>query len=89
MWGATSTGQLAARVIAIEEEGLGLPVPLWNGESIDDTLPIIDAILPSEPKRVHNLELLKNNASGSFEVRVTRYSELDGSICKLVQDYPI
>lgn len=89
MWGATSIGQLSARLIAIEEEGLGLPVPKWNGENEDATLPVTDSIMPSEEKRVHNLELMKNTTTNCFEVRVTRFCEADGHLRKTVQDYPI
>ncbi|KAK5715924.1 hypothetical protein LTR15_009749 [Elasticomyces elasticus] len=67
MWGATSTAQLAARLIAIEEEGLSLPAPAWDGSSPTNASPVRDDILPPEHSRVHNLELLQNKTTGGYE----------------------
>ncbi|KAK5125987.1 hypothetical protein LTR85_011342 [Meristemomyces frigidus] len=89
MWGATSTAQISARIIAVEEEGLGLPLPQWDGSSFDDTTPVSDSVLPAETERVQNLEILNNNNTGRYEVRVRRYREVGGQWSKVVQDYPI
>jgi hypothetical protein len=96
MWGATSTGQLAARVIAIEEEGLGLPPPAWNGLSLadatilEDTHAACDVKLPAERCRLQNLELLKNMPNHTFEIRVTRYDvDARGELRQVTKDYPI
>lgn len=89
MWGATSTGQLAARLIAIEEENLGLPAPIWDGSSSDPTLPIVDSTLPAESKRVHSLEILQNRTTSAFEIRTTRFQEVNGRCCKVLHNYLI
>jgi len=89
MWGATSTGQLAARIVAIEEENLGLPQTAWDGSSLYEGVPVSDAVLPAEEQRVHNLELLKNKVNGMHEVRVTRYLGTGSGRQAVVQDYPI
>ncbi|TKA78274.1 hypothetical protein B0A55_04739 [Friedmanniomyces simplex] len=89
IWGATSTAQLAARIIAIEEEGLGLPAPAWDGSSRPGSSTVTDSVLPAESKRVHSLELLKNKTTGGYEVRVTRYHGLDGKLFPVVQAYPV
>ncbi|KAI7186223.1 hypothetical protein KC363_g6716 [Hortaea werneckii] len=102
MWGATSTGQLAARIIAVEEEGMGLAPPMWNGEPFPGsatkdqgggpTEPIVenpDAILPAEENRVHNMEILRGG-DGEYYVRTTRYRKLpSGALERMVQDFPI
>ncbi|KAK3626608.1 hypothetical protein LTR56_019674 [Elasticomyces elasticus] len=89
MWGATSTAQLAARLIAIEEEGLDLPAPAWDGSSPTNASIVSDDILPPEHSRVHNLELLRNKTTNGYEVRVTRHYETGGNRVAVVQDYPI
>ncbi|KAK4541983.1 hypothetical protein LTR36_007183 [Oleoguttula mirabilis] len=89
MWGATSTAQASARLIAIEEEGLGLAAPRWDGSSSDLTSPVNDSVLPAETERVQNIEILNNNDSGRYEVRVTRYRPVHGQWSKVVQDYAI
>ncbi|KAK5693111.1 hypothetical protein LTR97_010587 [Elasticomyces elasticus] len=89
MWGATSTAQLAARLIAIEEEGLNLPAPAWDGSNIANASVVSDDILPPEHSRVHNLELLRNKTTSGYEVRVTRHYESGGNRVAVVQDYPI
>ncbi|KAI7497612.1 hypothetical protein KC367_g5732 [Hortaea werneckii] len=102
MWGATSTGQLAARIIAIEEEGMGITPPMWNGEPSpnsatnnsggEPTEPIVenpDALLPAEENRVHNMEILRGG-DGEYYVRTTRYRKLpSGALERMVQDFPI
>jgi len=92
MWGATSAAELAARLVAIEEEGLGLPAPAWDGSCLvgsSGKVEVSDAILPAESMRVHSLELLMNKTTGAFEVRVTRYRLSGGELCPVVQDYLI
>ncbi|KAI7235988.1 hypothetical protein KC330_g3970 [Hortaea werneckii] len=102
MWGATSTGQLAARIIAVEEEGMGITPPMWNGEPFpssatkdqggEPTRPSVgnsDALLPSEENRVHNMEILRGR-DGDYHVRTTRYRKLSsGALERMVQDFPI
>lgn len=89
MWGATSSAQISARIIAIEEEGLGLPPPHWDGQTCNPTLPVNDAVLPAETERVQNLEILNNNNTGRYEVRVRRYRQVDGGWSRVIQDYAI
>lgn len=89
IWGANTTAQVAACIIGIEEEGLGLPRTNWDGSSCDPSIPVIDTNLPDESKRIHNLELLKNRHSGAFEIRTTRYREIDGKLWRVVDDNPI
>ncbi|GAB1730391.1 hypothetical protein NU195Hw_g1603t1 [Hortaea werneckii] len=102
MWGATSTGQLAARIIAVEEEGMGITPPMWNGEPIpssatkaqgdEPTEPFVgssDALLPAEENRVHNMEILRGS-DGEYYVRTTRYRKMSsGALERMVQDFPI
>ncbi|RMY64056.1 hypothetical protein D0863_10094 [Hortaea werneckii] len=102
MWGATSTGQLAARIIAVEEEGMGITPPMWNGEPFpnsatkaqegEPTKPFVgnsDALLPAEENRVHNMEILRGS-DGEYYVRTTRYRKLSsGALERRVQDFPI
>ncbi|RMZ27481.1 hypothetical protein D0859_08462 [Hortaea werneckii] len=102
MWGATSTGQLAARIIAVEEEGMGITPPMWNGEPIpssatkaqgdEQTNGFVgnpDALLPAEENRVHNMEILRGS-DGEYYVRTTRYRKLSsGALERRVQDFPI
>ncbi|EMD00480.1 hypothetical protein BAUCODRAFT_170444 [Baudoinia panamericana UAMH 10762] len=92
MWGANSTRQMAARIVAIEEEGLDLPEPELNVvQSCEGTTAcdVDDSRLPPEANRVHNVEILANKVTGVFEVRVTRYRLQRGGLRKVVQDYPI
>ncbi|RMZ15697.1 hypothetical protein D0860_01462 [Hortaea werneckii] len=102
MWGATSTGQLAARIIAVEEEGMGITPPMWNGEPIPSSATKAqgdeptngfvgnsDALLPAEENRVHNMEILRGS-DGEYYVRTTRYRKLSsGALERRVQDFPI
>lgn len=73
IWGAATTAQLAATLMEVEEEGLGLPSPC-------DALhipvpPELDRILPIEEMRVHHLWILKNNDELRFDVKVLRYAQ--------------
>ncbi len=86
-WGARSTAEIVARVIAVEEEGLGLPTPDCGGKCANVALD--DGILPSEEQRVHTLEILKNESTQGHEVRVTRYTPVDGRLWRRVQDFPL
>ncbi|KAI7227905.1 hypothetical protein KC343_g7831 [Hortaea werneckii] len=102
MWGATSTGQLAARIIAVEEEGMGITPPMWNGEPCpssatkaqggEPTKSFVgspDALPPAEENRVHNMEILRGG-DGEYYVRTTRYRKLSsGALERMVQDFPI
>ena len=88
MWGAESTAELVARLIAIEEAELGLPVPDCSGWCAT-VANIDDSISPLEEMRVHNVELLKNKSTGTFEVRITRYAEVNGRLRKRVEEVPI
>jgi hypothetical protein len=82
VFGARSLGEVAVRVVAFEEKGLQLPIPLL------DTMPskgvVNDDRVPSEEQRMQNLEILVNRAAGRFEIRVTRY--LRGSKGNCVKD---
>jgi hypothetical protein len=86
VFGAKSVAEVAGRLIAIEEESLGLPVP-WldeQGLSVDDT------VLPPEENRVHSYQILINSAARRFELRTTRFFwNTDGRRQKLVQDFPV
>ncbi|KAF7195907.1 hypothetical protein HII31_02787 [Pseudocercospora fuligena] len=96
-FGAGSSGELAARIVAIEEEDLGLTPPPVSPASTPSSRhssahqsPINDSILPSEDRRVHNFELLANRSAQCFEVRVTRYSTgADGNRIKTISDYAL
>ncbi|KAI7186520.1 hypothetical protein KC316_g12269 [Hortaea werneckii] len=102
MWGATSTGQLAARIIAVEEESMGITPPMWNGEPFPSSatkdqggeptrlfVGDSDVLLPSEENRVHNMEILRGR-DGDYHVRTTRYRKLlSGALERVVQDFPI
>ncbi|KAI7216006.1 hypothetical protein KC333_g5090 [Hortaea werneckii] len=102
MWGATSTGQLAARIIAVEEEGMCITPPMWNGEPFPSSAAkdqggepkgpcsgSSDALLPAEKNRVHNMEILRGR-DGDYHVRTTRYRKLSsGALERMVQDFPI
>ena len=77
IFGAYSTAEVACRLIEVEEEGLGHPAPDLTGRcalvTVDDTK------LPREEKRVHpHWELRRSKTSPSYEIRITRYSEVDG-----------
>lgn len=92
LWGARSCAEVVARLIAIEEEGLGHPVPslvqigLGGGVSAID-----DSILPPEHQRVHHLGILVNEPANRFDIRVTRYifNAETGLREKVYSDYPI
>jgi hypothetical protein len=89
MWGATSTAQLAARIIEIEERGLGLSPPTWDGLNKDNSVSVVDDKLPDEDQRVHNLEVLKHLRTGGYRVQVTRFPKMDGRRKKVVETFPI
>lgn len=90
MWGATTTAQLAARLIAIEEEGLGLPLPTWNGAPTPgEMLAVDDSKLPPQLERVYCAEMLKNTGRQGFEFRITRFRKEYGRLWMTVQDYPV
>ncbi|KAK5114133.1 hypothetical protein LTR62_002703 [Meristemomyces frigidus] len=91
MWGAASTGQIAARLITIEEEGMGLVPPAWDGSSLGGgpAIHTEDDRFPAEEMRVHNLELIQIKRTRMHELRVTRYRLVDGKRYKVVQDYPV
>lgn len=85
--GAESTAEIASRIVAIEEEGLGLPIPDCTGgcalAAIDDHL------LPPEDRRVHNLELTKNTTTQRHEMTITRYSMVNELFMQHVEVFPI
>ena len=85
--GAESTAEVASRVIAIEEEGLGLPIP--DGAERCALAAIDDGVLPPEDRRVHNLELTKNTTRQRHEMTVTRYNMVNGLFMQLVEVFPI
>lgn len=94
MWGALSTAQLGARLIAIEEVGLGLTPPAWDGNSISTgnertQSAICDDKLPEDDMRVRHLELMQVRATGAHEVRVTRYRKNGSLLRPLTEIYPI
>ena len=87
MWGAASTAELACRLITIEEVGMGLVQPDCTGRCAN--LAVDDTMLPLEENRVHNLELLRNRSTQAFDVRITRYSVVDGLFLRRFADFPI
>lgn len=83
---AKSTAEVAARIMAIEEEGL----PILSPSSRARTLAIDDSVLPPEDRRISGYEILINRPVQLQELRVTRYlTGLDGSRIKSVRDYAI
>ena len=88
IWGADTTAELAARLMTIEEEGLDLPDPYLCLRGIN--MPVSDAALPAESKRIHNLEILQNKVDMRYEVRITTYQyEAGGGPVAVEVDVPI
>lgn len=85
--GAESTAEIASRAIAIEEEGLGHPIPDGSGRCA--TVAINDEILPPEHERIHYLELRKNTTTQRHEMTVTRYSMVNGLFMPNTETFPI
>jgi hypothetical protein len=85
--GAESTSEIASRIIAIEEEGLGLPIPDCAERCA--LAAIDDSILPPEDRRVHNLELAKNTTTQRHEMTITRYSMVNALFMQHVEIFPI
>ena len=89
MWGAVSTAQLIARLIALEERNLDIDPPSWDRPSTDDTSLIDDSILPSESDRIQSYRVFKDSF-GLYQVRVTRYRETcDDTIYASSENYAI
>lgn len=69
-WGANPTAEIAAAIIAIEEQRLGLcpPHAVSNvlSQGMDDTV-------PPEEDRVHYLQMLKDEETLSFSLLLTKY----------------
>lgn len=90
MWGASTTAELVSVLIAVEENGLGLPVPDTSGRS---ALALQagggDKLLPAEESRVHCLEILADRGSGLHAVRVTKYLPGGGVLRRRVEDFPV
>ena len=85
--GAGSTAEIASRVIAIEEDGLGFPMPECTGRCALDA--VDDSVLPPEDRRVHNLELTKNTTTQRHEMTVTRYNMVNELFVQNVEVFPI
>lgn len=86
MFGAKSTAEVAARIVAIEEEDW-LPS---RPSSETRALAIDDSLLPPEDKRINRFEILINRPAHLQELRVTRYFiGLDGRRIRSMSDYPI
>lgn len=83
---ADSGAEVAKKIIAIEERGLGHPDPLKFNDCFDIT-GIDDSRLPDEEKRVHFMEMVKKE--DIFAVRVTMLAEEDGFFHWLVEDVPM
>ncbi|KAK3673247.1 hypothetical protein LTR78_006792 [Recurvomyces mirabilis] len=94
MWGATSTGQIAARLMAIEEEGLGLTPPAWDGKPLYPGGAMVqdqdmDSRLPAEDMRIHHLQLLVVKATRAHEMRVCRSRLVNGELVEIMHDFAI
>ena len=87
MHGAYSVAEVARRVILLEEDGLGHPFPDLSGRCAE--YEIDDSIVPSEARRVHNIDLIRNKATETHEIRITRYSEVHGYFQRNIEDVPI
>lgn len=71
LWGATSTLELARRIVEFEEEGMGLPSPVLVGLC---DVHIDDSVLPEEDRRTHMIQITRNESLGNrFEVCFRRY----------------
>lgn len=80
--------EVAVRIIAFEEEGLGLPVP--SNAVFSPQVNVEDDRLPSEENRIQNLEILVNKVRQRFEIRVTRYLRgPEGDLIKNTSDVPL
>ena len=88
MWGAESVAELVCRIIEVEEEGLGHADPECSGRCASVAV-FDDNMVPSEEKRMHNLEILRNKFTEAFEMRVTRYEVVDGQVQRSIEDIPI
>ncbi|CZT21123.1 uncharacterized protein RCC_06984 [Ramularia collo-cygni] len=88
VFGARSMGEIGVRIIAFEEQGLGLSLPsLGRTSPMQD---IDDDRTPFEEQRIQNLEILVNRIVGRFEVRLTRYLRgAEGRLYKDVTDVPL
>lgn len=84
-FGAKSVAELAAKLVAIEEEHLSLPNPQQDRSHLAN-----DLVLPQEHDRVHDYELILNRSDGRHDVRVTRFRvDATGHFAKFVLDYPM
>lgn len=87
LWRHKSVAEMAARLITIEEEGLGIATPSLTAPS---NLPSIDdSIMPPEHRRIHHVEILVNVPAHRYDVRVFRYSvdPLSGHRIQIAEDY--
>lgn len=93
MWSSRSSAEVLARLISVEEEGLGHPAPSLAPPGPGGIhAPVIDdSILPSASQRVHNLGILVNKPAGRFDIRVTRYNvnPVTGARERVFSDYAI
>lgn len=81
-------GEIAVRIIAFEEAGLGLPAPSTG--TILPSPDTYDERIPSEEQRIQSLEILVNKVVQRFEIRVTRYLRgVNGRLTKSVTDVPL
>ena len=87
IFGASSTAEVACRLIEIEEDGLGLPIPDLGGRSASTVFD--DTMLPPEGNRIHTFETLKNIKTGSHELRVARHSIINDRFQRNLTDVPI
>ena len=71
----------------IEERGLGLPPPDLDGDDYSHPTAIDDSRLPEEDKRIHFMEMVKND--DVFAIRVTMLVEDNGFFHWKVEDVPI
>ena len=83
-FGARSTSEMARSLVMIEEAGIGLPSPDCGARS--PTQAVDDNIMPPEERRVHKLQILKNNVANTHEIQVTRFSEVDGRFYRHIED---
>lgn len=86
-FGAHSCAQALCRLIIVEENSLGLPLPDLSGRC--SLRAIDDGVLVPEDRRVHTFDLLKNRKLRTYEMRMTRYRTVKGRFERVVEDYPI
>lgn len=86
-FGAYSCAQAVRCLISIEEEGLGLPAPDLSGFS--GSVAVDDSVLVPEDKRIHFFDLRKNRPKHVYEIRVTRYREMEGRLERAVEDFAV